>query len=100
MWAPSDDDAFWLLLLHCLLDKQNVPAHYRERLVDLAGRALADGPFGRLAQRICPDGWTAGRLLEVSRSGDWSTLETLTTHISASWQRQLSPPERARSLMQ
>jgi thymidylate kinase len=100
MWAPSDDDAFWLLLLHCLLDKQTVPAHYRERLVDLAGRALVDGPFGRLAQRICPDGWTAGRLLEVSRSGDWSTLETLTTQISASWQRQLSPPERARSLMQ
>jgi thymidylate kinase len=99
MWLPSDDDAFWLLLLHCLLDKQAVPSHYRARLRDLAAHASTDGDFGHLADRICPGEWSAFRLVEASRSENWAALESLAPHLATRWRRQLSRGERTRSTL-
>ena len=47
--VPADDDAFWLLLLHCLLDKGEVAQHYRHRL-----RCLATATGSRMDTQPTP----------------------------------------------
>src|SRR3954453_18278862 len=49
--TPAPDDAFWLLLLHCLLDKGAVPEHYGERLQAGALAAVRSGELAALIDR-------------------------------------------------
>lgn len=64
------DDAFWTLLLHCLLDRRSVPAHQQERLASLAPSAHADSSLARFVSDLCPLGWTADRIVAtVSAEG-------------------------------
>jgi thymidylate kinase len=72
---PDDDDAFWLLLGHCLLDERAVPVRYRERLRELAVRASGDS-LGRAtvaaAGQVDP-----APLREAALAGDWARLERI-----------------------
>ena len=73
--VPDDADAFWLLLLHCLLDRGAVAGHYRQRLRRLA---MAD-PGGIVPAAVRAAVPSAGGL-EVDlagavRAGDWVTLD-------------------------
>ena len=68
---------FWALLLHCLLDKQAVPVHYRTRLQALASEARTDGQLARLVDRSSPSGWNAARIRDAAQAEDWTTLEHL-----------------------
>jgi thymidylate kinase len=96
MWVPADDDAFWLLLLHCLLDKRSVPAHYRDRLRTLAASARPDGPLGSLAGSFCPPPCSAAWLIERSCDGDWAALEAMSAPLTVRWRSQVSLPQRTR----
>lgn len=87
-WALAPDDAFWTLLLHCLLDKGAVPAEHRERVRTLAGEASADGPLATPIASLCPDGWSPSRILERARTGDWGTLVPLGPRLVAGWRRR------------
>jgi hypothetical protein len=68
------DDAFWCLLLHCVVDLQAVPARYRTRLRYLAELAVPDGALGAVVTANCPPGWNAQRVLEAAREGHWAEL--------------------------
>jgi thymidylate kinase len=74
---PDPDDAFWLLLLHCVVDKSAVAPHHRARLTELAVHARPDGPLGQVVSEHCPSGWDAERALAAARDGQWSALVTL-----------------------
>src|SRR5438093_307669 len=39
----APDDAFWVLLLHCLLDKGTIAPRHRTRLLELVAEARMDG---------------------------------------------------------
>jgi thymidylate kinase len=70
----DDDDAFWALLLHCIVDKGAVAPRHAARLVGLATRARPDEVLGRIVTAHCPPGWDAERVLAVARDGRWPEL--------------------------
>jgi hypothetical protein len=80
--TPSNGDAFWLLLAHCLLDRGAVAAHYRGGLRELAphssesfvGRALLSAAGGR---------WDSGDFREAVQAGDWDGLEAMGAQLAA-----------------
>jgi hypothetical protein len=85
MLAP--DDAFWVLLLHCLLEKDAIAERHRATLSDVAGFASADGPLGTVTDRSCPPGWGAGQLIAAARDGRWHELELVRQPLRDAWLR-------------
>jgi hypothetical protein len=83
----SADDAFWALLLHCLLDRDDFPVHQVERLHRLVEAARADGPLARFATAACPPGWHADRILAAVGDDDWDALRALAPQMVARWRR-------------
>jgi thymidylate kinase len=77
VWVLHPDDAFWSLLLHCIVDKAAVTERHGARLMELAGEAVDDGPFGTLVGQICSPGWDVRRVIETAEAGDWEALVTL-----------------------
>ncbi len=75
--VPSADDAFWALLLHCVVDKGDVADRHAARLAELVPEARPDGVLGRIVTAHCPSGWDAARVLAVARDGDWPALVAL-----------------------
>jgi thymidylate kinase len=87
--TPSPDDAFWLLLLHCLLDKGGVPTHYRERLESGAAVADVDGECARLvdAHSGAAAALAAPALRVMAAAGQWEALEAAAEPLQRSWTR-------------
>jgi hypothetical protein len=67
-WVPDAADAFWLLVLRCLLDKRTVPPHYARRLRD--GAVDAGGPLAAALAR----GMDVEALRAAAAAGDWDAL--------------------------
>lgn len=82
------DDAFWALLLHCLLDKRRFAPHRTERLQELAETAHTNGPCARLVAERCPPGWTPARLIQEVQHGNWSGLQNAAPAFLITWLRQ------------
>ena len=70
----SPCDAFWALLLHCMLDRETFSAAHRVRLLELAGEADCDIELGDIADVTFAEGWGAATLLELVRAEDWTAL--------------------------
>jgi thymidylate kinase len=87
VFVLAPDDAFWTLLLHCVLDKRGVDAHHALRLEALAEMALPDGPLASLIAALTPRGWCPRRILRAARSGDWESLLALYPSLLRSWGR-------------
>lgn len=88
MSVLARDDAFWVLLLHCMLDKRTVAPRHWARLQELVGAARTDGQLGQEVGRHSPAGWNAARLMACVRCGDWAQLERLAPSLAAAWMRQ------------
>jgi thymidylate kinase len=88
LFEPHPKDAFWVLLLHCLLDKGNLAPRYQARLRQLAVSAQADDELARVAEALCPTGWSASKMIDRVRWGDWTMLEGLARHLKESEVRQ------------
>ena len=86
----APEDAFWALLLHCLLDKGGVAGHHRLRLRGLVQTACADGPLAQVVAESCPPGWTLERMVECVALGDWGALEQLAPSLTTTWLRRHS----------
>ncbi len=71
------DDAFWALLLHCVVDKRAIAPKHTARLAALAVAARPDGVLGRIVTGHCPPGRNAERVLADARAGRWSALVAL-----------------------
>jgi thymidylate kinase len=88
MTVLAPDDAFWALLLHCLLDKGGVAERHRARLRTQAECARTDTPLARLVGAVCPPTLTPERLVECARQGDWEALESFARALEESWLRR------------
>ena len=73
----SPGDAFWALLLHCMLDREAFPGAHRGRLLELAGEADCDVELGSIADAAFAEIGGAATLLELVRAGDWTALTTI-----------------------
>lgn len=88
LYTLSPDDAFWTMLLHCLLDKHIVAPHQSARLQELAGVVGTDSQLAQWVAQICPPGWNAERLIESVRRGMWMSLLRLAPTLKTRWRRQ------------
>ena len=86
----APEDAFWALLLHCLLDKGGIAPHHRIRLRELVEAACTDGPLAQVVAASCPPGWTLERMVECVSLGDWATVEPLAPSLTTTWLRRHS----------
>ncbi|MET0510232.1 MAG: hypothetical protein ABW135_00920 [Thermoleophilaceae bacterium] len=93
--VPDDDDAFWLLLGHCLLDERAFPIRYRERLRELAVRASGDS-LGR-AMVAAGGGGEPPALREAVLAGDWSLLERMGARLVSDLRSRRSRAESWRT---
>ncbi|HEX4930116.1 MAG TPA: hypothetical protein VFV62_05335, partial [Gaiellaceae bacterium] len=75
--TAAPEDAFWALLLHCLLDDRSIGRH-GSRLGELASEATPDSP---VARRV----WSAERLLACARAGAWDELVALAPELGRRW---------------
>ena len=81
LWVPDAEDGFWLLVLHCLLDKGAVPGHYAPRLRDVPGEA--GGPVAA----ALADAVGAGAIVRLRRAAaatDWDALLAMAGEVRAS----------------
>jgi thymidylate kinase len=84
-WRLSPDDAFWTLLLHCLLDKRAFrPAHQYE-LSKLADAAVETSDLARLAAGACPADWSVARLRAAVQDRDWNALIAAAPSFERAW---------------
>lgn len=79
---PADGDAFWLLLLHCVLDKHSIPGHYRVRLNSLAP-AGGESNIGMAICALAGGRVTPDALLASARSQQWGELLALGQDLAA-----------------
>ncbi len=86
--ALDRDDAFWTLLLHCLLDKGSFAARHIAPLQELVSEAQADGPLARMVNTICPPGWSPVRMIECVQRGEWTALGLVASALEAAWTRR------------
>jgi hypothetical protein len=84
--APGD--AFWALLLHCMLDRESFSVGHRGRLLDLAGAADCDSELGRVAQAVFGERRGAATLLELVRAEDWGALTAIAKEAPVGWPRR------------
>jgi hypothetical protein len=83
---PAPADAFWALLLHALLDRGAVRPERARELIALAGPTRGvDAPLADLADRACPPGWSAGRMLDAAAAGRFGELLALAPAIRGGW---------------
>ena len=83
----APDDGFWVLLLHCILDKGTIAPRHAAKLQELMGEARTDGPLAQVIEAICPNGWTLGRILAYVSGRDWIVLERMAPSLTAAWKR-------------
>jgi thymidylate kinase len=88
LFEPHPKDAFWILLLHCLLDKGKVAFRYQTNLRRLAASAQADDELARVAESLCLTGWDAAKIIDRVRSGDWPMFNCLARHLKESEARR------------
>jgi thymidylate kinase len=81
------DDAFWALLMHCLLDKRAIPTRHRGALHSLARQARSDTPLAQCFATVCPCTWTPAGVLDAARNEEWHRLEDLGQEISLTFKR-------------
>jgi len=84
----SGDDAFWTLLLHCVLDRRDIPAHQKERLETLASLATPSGQLGRFVADAAGPDWDPHRVLECVKSAEWAGLDGLRPTVIKGWVRK------------
>jgi hypothetical protein len=95
----SPGDAFWALLLHCMLDREAFSAAHRGRLLELAGEADCDSELANIADTALAEGRGAATVLELVRAEDWTALTTIAREGRAAWANGRRLEMRLRVLM-
>jgi hypothetical protein len=95
--VPADDDAFWALLLHRLLDKGSIGSRDAARLAALARAAGTDGPLACEVEALCPPGWSAARIVAEARRGEWASLSRLGPALASAWRARRRGDVRRRA---
>jgi hypothetical protein len=90
MYVLDPTDAFWTVLLHCLLDKQAVNERRAGELGDVGEQLDRPSPGEAFFASLCPPGWSADRAIAGARAGDWDALLDLGRQILSA--RALATP--------
>ena len=98
IWVLSDDDAFWTLLLHRLLDKGGVGLRDAARFPALAEAARTDSTLARLVESICPPNWSAGAIVDATSRGEWASLADLGPRLASAWRERERASIRRRTI--
>jgi thymidylate kinase len=98
LYVLAPEDAFWTLLLHCIIDKGTFAHRHAVRLQELVDGAHTDSPLAQQITSACPPGWNAVRLVAGVKQGDWSVLTRLAPTLAAGWRRSESIDARWRAL--
>lgn len=89
-WRLHPSDHFWLLMLHCLLDKGGDVGRHAGALRTGSEAATADGPVPELLAML--DGpWDAAKLRSIARSGDWQAFSRAAGPLRRAWTRSSRP---------
>lgn len=96
MVVPADGDAFWLLLLHCLLDKRRVARHQQARLQRLAPAGVRS-PLGAAVCAAAGDRFAPVAFARVARLGDWDALSEMGEVLGSELRRRRGVGERLRA---
>ena len=78
----AEDDAFWTLLLHELLDRPGTAPRRIDRLRQLAAGAHDDGPPALAIGRWLPRGWTSASVIAAAEAGEPEALVRLGNALS------------------
>jgi hypothetical protein len=81
----APDDAFWALLLHCIIDKGTIAPRHQRHLQALVGKVQLTGPLACFIDQVLPPDWSVSHLLTGLRCGNWPALERLRPSLSARW---------------
>ena len=81
---PEENDAFWHLLLHYMLDRGDIPLPWREIVHERAHGAHVAGPLTDFVDAL-PVEVTSDTILTATRAGDWSTLHALFVALRKAW---------------
>lgn len=84
----APDDGFWVLLLHCALDKRAVAARHRSTLQRDAAKELLTGPMAAFMARFCGTGSAAvtpHALVEMIIREQWTELERTLWELADRW---------------
>jgi thymidylate kinase len=84
----APDDAFWMLVLHCLLDKGRFEPRHQHDLQALLAAARSDGPPAELVQGAVPPGWSAERIRQCVERSEWQQLEATAPAVRGAWMRR------------
>jgi hypothetical protein len=84
----SADDAFWTLMLHCVLDRDDIPPHQKQRLEMLAPLADTSGELGQFIAEAGAPAWHPRRVLECVSAAKWTALDELRTTVINGWVRK------------
>jgi hypothetical protein len=97
-WVLGEDDAFWALILHRLLDKGGIGARDAVLLPALAEVAETHSPLARLVDSLCPPDWSAGRVITAARRSEWASLSRLAPALATAWRDQRWMDVRSRTI--
>lgn len=81
------DDAFWTLLLHCLLDAGTFRDAHRRSLMSLAGESNVAGALVPPLERAVGSAQVS-TVVALTRAGDWAALEREAPAVRAAWVRR------------
>ena len=95
--VPAQADAFWLLLLHCLLDKRRVAQHHRAQLRRLAA-AASESPLGEALCRAAGPDFAAADFVAAAASDDDRALMKLGGGLAEQLKRRRPVREQLRAL--
>lgn len=87
LFTLSTEDAFWELLLHCLVNKGRIAEGHRSRLQQLVHISCLDSPLADGVEAACPPGWSAERIAGLVLTGQWNQLETMAPTLKCVWMR-------------
>jgi thymidylate kinase len=98
-WRLQPDDAFWVLLLHDLLDRRDLPPAHWVELKRLVPDARPDGTIGRRLDRLGGPR-TAKRLLELVSAEDSRAALDEGRRLGRRWARARGADALARRVRQ
>lgn len=78
----AGDDAFWALLLHCLLDRGDIPPRHAAALTEKAAEATPESPLAKAAPL------DAARVVDAARDGRWDDLTRFAPRLASRWWRR------------
>jgi hypothetical protein len=77
LYVLDPTDMFWTVLLHCVLDKQEVNQRRASELEAAVHVVNRPSPGEAFFEGLCPPGWSADRAVEAVRGRDWDSLALL-----------------------